>query len=163
MDIRKKNLWKVPVFCIVAGNLMLYISFYALTYFAIERLPDGTVSILRTREWIIYWLEYLLPLLFGGLVCFRGMTRREIFCSASVVVIYGVVTLVIQGVFQLTTGMAGIWMLYLFRPFQWCTVVAQTVSGIFPSPWPGGVAQVLSVYAFVLFGKKEEGIGYGGK
>lgn len=155
MDIRKKNLWKVPVFCVIAGNLMFYISIYALTYFAIERLPDGTVSFNRTREWMIYCLQYLVPLLFGGLVCFRGMTRREVFCSASLVVIYGAVILVLQGVFQLTSGTAGIWMLYLFRPFQWCTVIAQTASGIIPSLWLSGFLQVLSVYAFVLFGKKE--------
>lgn len=154
MEIRKKELWKVPVFCVIAGYVTFYLVVYALTAFVMERQPDGSVFVHQTRELIIYCLQFLLPFLFGGLVCFRNMTRREIFCSASIVAVYGVALILAQGVFHLTSGTAGLWVLYLFRPFQWCSVVAQIFHDVFGNPWLSSLAQVLSVYLFVIFGSQ---------
>lgn len=154
MDIRKNTFWKVPLYCIVAGILVYILCVYYLLQLAIVKHPDGVITTDNTRVLIIYGALFLGTLLIGGLVFFRGMTRKEIFFSASILVIYGVILIFIQEAFNLTTGPVAFLMMILFRPFEWSSFVVQIFFRLSNNLWIGVVLQVLAPYLFVLFGKK---------
>ena len=156
MNIQKKTLWKVPLFCGIAGVLVYILSVYILLRLAIVRLPDGVITADNTRVLIIYGALFVGTLLIGGLVFLRNMARKEIFFSASIVVLYGAILIFIQWAFNLTTGPGAIWMIYLFRPFEWCSVVPLIFFRINDNFWIGVAVQVLTPYLFVLFGKRSK-------
>jgi hypothetical protein len=156
VNIRKETLWKVPLFCVVAGISVYILCVYVLLRLAIVNLPDGVITSDNTRVLIIYGALFLGTLLIGGLVFLRDMTRKEIFLSASIVVLYGVILIIIQWAFNLTTGHGAIWTIYLFLPFEWCSVVPQIFFRLNDNLWLGAMVQVLTPYLFVLFGRKSK-------
>lgn len=157
MNIRKNTLWRVPVFCVIAGYIRSYVTFYAFSNFAMVILPDGTVTHDETRILIISWVVFLGLLLFGGLVVLRSMTRKEIFCSASIMVFYYIALAIIERVFNLTTGPAILAMMNLYMPFEWCSAIAQLYWNVLgaSNTLISAVLRVVPVYLFVLFGKRE--------
>lgn len=154
MKTWKENIWKIPLFCLLSGIIDFYISIELLRW-AIIRLPDGTVTSNDTRTLLVYGVIFLATLLVGGLIFFRKMTRTEIFCSASVLVVYGVVLMLVQWSFNITTGPAAVWMMYLFGPFEMFNFFSQFLHMFADNLWVGAVIQVLAPYLFVLFGKKQ--------
>jgi hypothetical protein len=154
MNIQKKSLWNVPLFCVISGIVVYILSVQILFPMAIVRLPDGVVTSNNTLVLIIYGAIFVVTLLIGGLVFFRNMTRKELVLSASIVVLYGAILLFIQWAFRLRTGPAVLPMIYLFRPFEWCSFVSQIFFKISDNLWLGAAVEVLTPYLFVLFGKK---------
>ncbi|NCA93273.1 hypothetical protein EOM82_08580 [bacterium] len=148
----KKTIWKVPLFCVIAGIIDFYVSVRMLSW-AIIRLPDGTVTIDDTRSLMVFGVIFLATFLAGGLIFFRKMTRREIFYSASVLAVYGIVLMLVQYGFNLTTGPAAVWMMYLFYPFEVFTFISQLLIKFAANLWIGAAIQALAPYLFVLFGK----------
>jgi hypothetical protein len=133
------------------------IAFYGILKLAIVSTPNGGVTLDKTRVLLLYGVLFVGMLLLGGLVFFRHMTRREIFLSASIVVLYRVIFLLIQWALRGATGSSVIWMIYLLRPFEWCSFLTQIVSLASYNPWVSSSIEVLVPYLFVLFGKGEGG------
>lgn len=82
--MRKKTLWRAPLFCAAAGMTAFYAVAFPLGRFILVTLPDGAVTADITRQRILYGGILLTTLLTGGLAFFRGMTRKELFLSASI-------------------------------------------------------------------------------
>lgn len=154
MNVRKKTLWQIPAYVLVAGAVSYFLVVMLLSRFAVTVTEDGTYSVDPARQLIIYALLFVVVLALGGRWFCREMTRWEIFWSSTIVAAYGLILLIIQLAFDLTTGKAGIVMYNLYRPFEWCSVWGLLFGGLDQTGLLGSIVQVLSVYLFMLFGKK---------
>ena len=96
---------------------------------------------------------FLAVVCVGGFLFFRKMTRKEIFCSASVLVglniVLGVLTYVMQQTFTYFT--------VLWSQFtEWDSIFSQILFRFGLNEWlSAAIVWVLPPYIFLLFGKKE--------
>lgn len=86
MKVRKRTLWKVPVFCFIASFIGFYITVYIGGLFFLEKTigADGItqISVDPVRSDIFNVVLFIGVLLIGGLWAFRKMTKPEIAVSA---------------------------------------------------------------------------------
>ncbi len=155
MKIRKKILWKVPLFCIAAGMAAFNVVVFLIGQFTIVTLPDGTITSDGTRVLIVYGVIFIVTLIVGGMV-FRNMTRKEIFFSASIIVAIGLIIDLIQWAFNLTTGPGAVFFIYASQIFEWSSIVSQLLYRVSENIWFGAFFGSLTPYLFIPFGKKEQ-------
>lgn len=154
MNSWKNYIWKVPLFCWIVGIIDFELSIRMLSW-SIVRLPDGTITSDNTKAIIVYGIIFIVSLLIGGFVFFRKMTKKEIFYSTSVFVIYGVLLVLVQKMFNITTGVAAIRMIYLWRPFEMFTFFSQLFIHFGVGIWGATFIEIFTPYLFILFGKKK--------
>lgn len=87
----RKSWWKVSLYCIVASWICFQLEIHLLGRWALITLPDGSISSDNTRWMIMSAFLFLAVVCVGGFLFFRKMTRKEIFCSASVLVALNIV------------------------------------------------------------------------
>ena len=155
MNIRKNTLWKVPLFCVIAGVIAFNAIVYLLGQFMIVTLPDGTVTSDNSRLLIISGAIFIVTLIVGGMVFFRNMTRKEIFFSASIIVAISLILVLTQWAFNLTTGPGAVFFMYASQIFEWSSIVPQLLYRVGGNPWIGAFVASLTPYLFIPFGKKE--------
>jgi len=155
MKISNKILWKVPLFCIIAGVIAFYTVVYLIGPFMLETLPDGTITSDDTRTLIGYGAIFIVTLMVGGMFVFREMTRKEIFFSASIVVVIGLLLNLLQWIFSLTTGIGAIFFMYASRIFEWSSIVTLLLFRVSDNISVIVFISSLTPYLFILFGKKE--------
>lgn len=149
----EKSWWKVPLYCIVSSWICFQLEVRILGRWAIVILPDGSVSSDNTRWMIMSTTLFLAVVCVGGFLFFRKMTRKEIFCSASVLVglniVLGVLTYVMQQTFTYFT--------VLWSQFtEWDSIFSQILFRFGLNEWlSAAIVWVLPPYIFLLFGKKE--------
>lgn len=153
MSSWKNYIWKVPLFCVISGIIDFHLSVRMLLW-SIVRLPDGTVTSDNTKVTIVYAIIFVACLLIGGFVFFRKMTKEEIFYSTSIFVVYGLLLALIQKLFHITSGVAALWMIYLWRPFEMFTFVSQLLINLGVNIWGTILIEIFTPYLFILFGKK---------
>lgn len=144
----KKIWWKVPLYSAVAGFASYWFMLGVVGRFAYVRLPDGTVSSNDALWMIASGAVFAAALLLGGLLFFRRMTRKEIACSATVMVLINVVMAVLSSLLP-----SGIAMLIVYTR-EWHAFVVDVLLELGVG---GRLATVISwatVYLFVPFGKK---------
>ena len=160
MGIRKDQLWVVPVFCIGAGIATHIVYFAAHFLVWIVSYPDdGWVNV---YDPLVFGGGFLAALLLGGLYFFRGMARKELFASVSILVLYGAVIYTLEWVHDLCAGYHGISPWYICRilglgpfcPFGWLSVV--DFAGPLGRDGVSQVVKLLLPYLFVLFGRREK-------
>ena len=82
------TLWRVPLYCAVAGWVGYYISVYlGGFFFTVQTMgADGIIQLSAdpVRSAVFHGVLFLATLLIGGLLVFRSMTRREIALSAAI-------------------------------------------------------------------------------
>ncbi|MFA5536581.1 MAG: hypothetical protein WDA53_05365 [Bacillota bacterium] len=154
MKMSKKKLWKVPLYCIFAGIITFYATVNFLGRFMITRLPDGTITLDNTNALIIHGGIFILVLIAGGLFFYRDMTRKEIFFSASIIVIIGLMMTLTQWAFNLTTGPGAVFFIYASLAFEWSNIVPQLLYRVNENLWLGAFIGNLTPYLFIIFGKK---------
>lgn len=145
----KKSWWKGPLYCTAASWVcfQLYVRF--LGRFTLEILPDGTITSDNTRTMILSAGLFLVVICVGGLCFFRSMTRKEIFCSASVLAALNLVLGLI--VYQMQ-GMASI---YFAEFTEWSSFISRLLFQITQNIWITAIITwIFPPYVFVLFGKK---------
>jgi len=150
MSVRK--LLRVPLITAAAGVISYNLIIWLLGRFAIVHGADGTVSIDPLRQNIIYLLLLAAALLIGGRFL-RDMSRKEVFISASVMAGYGLLVLLIQGLFGLTTGQGAVVILYLYRPFELFHILGRPFYNLLPGTagiWLGSAVCCLGPYLFLL-------------
>lgn len=153
MKTSKSKLWKVPLYCIFVGVIAFYIVVNFLGKFMVTTLPDGRITLDNTHALIIHGVIFILALIVGGLVFFRNMTRKEIFFSASIIVVFGLIVTLTQWVFNLTTGPGTIFFIYASLAFEWSSIVPQLLYRVNENLWLGAFIGNLTPYLFILFGK----------
>ena len=149
----KKSWWKVPLYSMVAGWISFQLKVRIGSSFAITKLPDGTVSVDNTRWMIMSGTIFLLTLIVGGFLFFRRMKKEEVFCSASVMVIFNVVGGLVAYFFQRTSLGSSFAVLYS-EINEWSGFVSQLVYNIGLNQWISAIIVWIVPYLFVLFGKK---------
>lgn len=89
--MRVRTLWRVPVFCLSASLLSYWLTVFAGSLFYVNRVANAVgsieVSVDPLRGTLFKIALFLLVLLPGGLWAFRSMTRREIACSAALLIL----------------------------------------------------------------------------
>ena len=89
MKCRIKQLWKVPVFCLISSIISFLVTVYwGGRFFTAETIgPDGIpiVSIDPIRSAVFNGALFVIVLLLGGFWAFRGMTKSEIALSAAII------------------------------------------------------------------------------
>lgn len=150
----KRSFWRVPLISVIAG--LLYTPCYVrivLRFGVIEPgVIDSKVSLLTSGGLLITFL------LLGWITLLRNETRMEIFVSASIVVVYGLLLWTVQVLSGSTTGPAAVVFMRLAMPLEWMG---------FPSSLGCYLQEHMSVnvpfigclnyfipWLFVLFGKK---------
>lgn len=157
MKIRKNTLWRVPLFCLVAGVIAFYVVVFFLSRLAIVRLSDGTITLDNTKILIIYGAILIVSLIVGR-AFFRNITRKEVFFSASIVVVIGLIIIFTQLASGVTTGSGAVFFMYAARIFEWSGFIPQLLYRVNGSIWLGAFVNCLTPYVFIPFGKKEQEI-----
>lgn len=149
----RKSWWKIPLYCIVASWVCFQLEVRFLGRWAIVTLPDGSISSDNTRWMIMSAILFLAVVCVGGFLLFRKMTRKEIFFSASVLVVLNIVLGVFTHLTQRTfTSFAMLWI----ELSEWGSVFSQIAIQLGLNEWLSAVITwVLPPYVFLLFGKKE--------
>ncbi len=147
----KKSWWQVPIYCIVAGWISFKLEVRIGSRFLITKLPDGTVSTHDTLWMIMSASIFLVTLAIGGFLFFRRMSKQEIFCSASVIVIFNVVAGLITHFFQRTIPSFTI---FYSEISTWKGFIDQLLYDIGLNQWIITIISWAIPYLFVLFGKK---------
>lgn len=113
MDLARRVLWRVPLISLIAGFFNLPLCVYFLLAFG-ERFP---------------WAEFMFDLVYlavvlgvGWALFLRKLTRREIFLSASVVVVYALILALLQTLLGAFTGPMAVVFLQLSTPLRWTYV-----------------------------------------
>ena len=101
----KKTWWKVPLYCIVASWVGFQLRIQFLGKWARETLPNGSITINDTRWMLGTAVLFLAVVFIGGFFLFRKMTRKEIFCSASVLAAFNLAA----GIWIVSTGKYAVW------------------------------------------------------
>lgn len=152
MKIRIGQLWKVPAFCIAAGYISFYVYVFLVSRFGVTVLPDGSYTSNQAVT-ILFSILLFAGTLFAGSRLFRNMTRKEIFLSATILVVFH---LLIQTI-QLVTGnydmnfSIGIYMTYAN---EWCRIISSLLYTLTKNAWIGAFAVCFAPYLFVLMKKK---------
>ncbi len=108
------SIWRVPLISILGGLCYDPVYIRILMRFGISE--SGELNRIVTL-----WASggiLLAVLLLGGFLL-RNLSQEEIFASAAVVAIYGLLLSAIQRITGSTTGPAAIVFLYLFTPLNW--------------------------------------------
>ncbi|WP_027400069.1 hypothetical protein [Anaerovorax odorimutans] len=153
---KKKIFWKVPLFCIAAGVIAFNAVVFFIGQFTIIPLPDGTITSDNTRVLIMYGAIFIVTLIVGGKVFFRNMTRKEIFFSASIIVVIGLIMDLTQWAFNITTGPGAVFFMYAYQIFEWSSIVPQLLYLVNENLRVASFIGSLTPYLFILFGKKEQ-------
>ena len=146
----KKSWWKVPLYSVAASWVCFQLKVRFLGKWAIVTLPDGSISMDNTRWKIVSAVLFFAIVCTGGFLLFRKMTRKEIFCSASVLVAFNIVVGLIAYKMQ---GMAS---MYFAEFTDWDSFLSGLLFQITQNAWISTViGWILLPYIFLLFGKKE--------
>lgn len=135
----------------VWGVVAYHAAIFLLSRFAVVTLPDGNVTTDDVRTWILYGILLVVTLLVGGFIFFHGMTRKEIFCSASIVVLFDLITDLIS---RFVTGTGAVVFYYIAQIYEWRAIVPMALYQINLSPLIISIISALVPYLFVLFGKR---------
>lgn len=151
----RNSIWRVPLIAVISGFFYtpLYVS--VMVRFGVTKSGEINYGVsLFTSAFL-----FLAVLFLGGITLLRKQTRKEIFVSAAVVFVYGILLLVIQLLTGSITGPAAIVFMYLFKPLDWTgfftnlSIYLQQELGI--ATVLIGWGRFLAPFVFVLFGKKQ--------
>ena len=150
----KHSFWRVPLIALIAA--FLYTPLYVrivLKFGVVEPdVIDDRVSLLTSAGLLV------AIVVLGGIVLLRKQTRKEIFVSAAILSVYGLLLMAIQLLTNSTTGPAAVVFMYLSKPLEW--------TGFFPELYLYlqeyfeislpiiGWLRYLAPFLFVLFGRR---------
>lgn len=156
MNIRVRTLWRVPVFCLLASLLCYWLTIFPGYLFYVKRVvnADGSVEVSTDplRTLLFQGALFLLVLLIGGLWAFRSMTRREIACSAALLVLPMLAIVLAQlllPAFPLNVS------LFLARFYTWTGNLASLLMQCSLPLSAATVAAQLAPLLFIPFGQRK--------
>lgn len=152
MKLRIQNLWKVPAFCIAAGYISFYVYVFLVSRFGIKVLPDGSYTTNQISTTVFSLLLFAATLYVGNRL-FCSMTRKEIFYSATILVVIHLIVQTLQLVsnhYDLTFSIG----LYMSYANEWCSIISTLLYWATKNPWIGAFVVCFAPYLFVLMKKK---------
>ena len=152
MKVRIGQLWKLPVFCLAAGYISFYVYVFLVSRFGIKVLPDGSYTANQVMTTVFSILLFGASLYVGNLL-FRNMTRKEVFLSATVLVVFHLIVQTLQlltSSYDLNFSIG----LYMTYANEWCRILSSLLYSLTKNPWIDGFAVCFAPYLFVLMKKK---------
>lgn len=157
MKIRAATLWRVPVFCALAGVVCFWLTVNLGGFiYAVKTVEaDGTVSLSvdQLRSAVFMMVLFVAALLVGGLLVVRSMTRTEVALSAAIAV---GLSLIFGGVLNLLAQYSPVSVAYLAPFLEWSNELGNVLSKLLNettvTPWVGRLAPFL----LVPFGRGKE-------
>lgn len=154
MGIRGTTLWRVPVFCAVAGWACFWLTVYG-GFFYVVQTPgaDGVtnVSVDPLRSELFSGALFLAVLLLGGLWFFRSMTKKEIAVSAGCAVLIYLAAVLWQITHPTDYSSFNMWLVEIQ---QWNATVASWLYWLTDSNYFSAAASSFTPLLFIPFGKK---------
>jgi len=144
----KKIWWKVPLYCAAAGWVSFQLMVRLIGRLAIVTLPDGTVTSDNTIWMLLSGCVFVAVVLLGGFLVFRKMTRREIFLSASILVILNAIMGIIS---QINFSAYPMFWIYVS---EWSSFLSQLLFRLNLNEWISAIIVWSAPWLFVPFGKK---------
>ena len=141
--------WKIPLYSVIAGFVSWWLMVSYIGRLAIVKLPGGTITSNQTVWSLLSGGVFIIVLLIGGLIFFRKMTKKELLCSATVMLIFHIIMTSFSFLFPLSS----ITMFFL-EIREWYSIVTWLIAMAGLNNWLGVVISGACVYLFVLFGKK---------
>lgn len=80
---------------------------------------------------------------------------KDIFYSAFILAVYGVVLILVQETFNIITGLSAVWTMYLFNFFEMFNFIFQLLYKFADNLWVESVIQALAPHLLILFGKRQ--------
>lgn len=146
----------MPLIAIIAGFFYTPLYVRLVLKFGVHEpgvIDDGVT--LMTSAGI-----FLAVLLLGGILLLRKQSRKEIFVSAAIVSIYGIVLILLQTLLGFTTGPAAVIFMYLYKPLEWTGFFAELFfylqSNFGVSLSIIGWLRYFVPLLFVLFGRRDD-------
>jgi len=149
-----KNLLRLPVLTLI-GGIILRISDYVI----IPVLSNGSSQWTGGMETASFYIQLIITIiLFAviGIILRRSYDRRTMIKSATLLVIYSIIVVVIEQL-AIHFGAYNIIILWLYLPLEIFTSIAVLLSRIFNLEsinWIYIIPAIFSPYLFVLFVKK---------
>lgn len=152
-----KNLWRVPVLCLVGSWVAFYLTVYLGRFFFVVKTmgEDGipVISADPVRSSIFHWVLFLLILVVGGIWFLRGMTKKEIALSAAI--ISGIYLILVLLQLYLPSFPLGVSV--ILAQFQdWTGTVSNTLYQITGNLPLSTITACFCPFLFVFFGKSKE-------
>lgn len=150
----KHSIWRVPLIAVLAG--FLYTPLYVRLVVPFGVLAPGVIA--RKVSLLVSAGIFLAVLAAGGLGLLRKQSKKELFVSAALVVIYGLLLTLPTLLPGSPSGPAAMALLYLSKPLEWTGVFSelflylQELYGI-SLPVIGWLG-LLAPFLFVPFGRK---------
>ena len=151
MKAEKRAWWRIPVFCLLAGQVCFRFELALGSRFAIIRLSDGSVSVNNERWLLISAALFAATVLAGGLLFFRKRTRGELLFSAGVM-------FVLCAVWGLAAQLTQIGWLSIgySESMAWCDVISQLLYRWNVKQWASAIVFWAAPFLFVPFGRREK-------
>lgn len=150
----KNSIWRVPLIAVIAG--FLYVPIYVRIMLRFGVIESGVID---SRVSLFISAGLLAAVLaLGGMILLRKQPRKEIFISAAVVSVYGMILFLIQLLIGAATGPTAAALTYLGQPLEWTgfftelSLCLRERFGI--SFFAIGWLRFLVPFLFVLFGHK---------
>ena len=149
-----KTIWRVPAVVIIGGYIGWYALVHLLTFTHVVQ-PDGTVITDYGRQVMIYGLYTVLFVGITGFLFLRKMSGKEIFWSATIVVLLNLLLTAVSYLIGPISGTKAIIFMRLTMPFEWMDLPLTLIhyfTGEYT--WLGSVLRGLMPYLYLIFGKK---------
>ncbi len=149
-----KNLLKLPYYATIAG-IILRLSYFTV----IPRLIQGANQ--ENMETTFFFLQLLFSVILFmgiGILLRKGYDRKTFFKSATLLVVYFTVLLIIEQTTQYF-GVYSMLVYYLYLPSEVFSWIILLLVRIFPREnmtWIIVIPSILAPYLLVLFAKKRE-------
>ena len=161
MEFWKKPLWRVPLVLAGTGIVCSILSFlmaFVWGRIQIARCPDpvtgacqistGYLSVLSAiLAFVLFWL--------AGWRFVRGLERRQIFLSATIMVVWQAVLLIWEQISQAMGGYS-MWVYRIYATVEASSWASQLLFRLFDQvSWPLAVPALFTPYLYILLGKSK--------
>lgn len=149
-----KTILRLPAVTLIGGYIGWYVLVRLLSFTWVQQ-PDGTMTADTTRQLLIYGLYTVLFVGITGVLFLRSMSKREIFCSATVVVVLSLLLSAVSYAIGPVSGSGALILLRLSMPFEWMDfphTLIHHITGEYT--WLGSVLRAFMPYLYLLFGKR---------
>lgn len=154
MEIRKNMLPRGPAYCWIAGFVSYRLLILLYQQFAIVTDAENTASLDPVRALIAGGLVFALAVA-GGRLVFQRMTRKEVFCSVSIVVVFELLLVLIQQCVPITESALLVFTIYFDFFMGWCgDFILELLFRLGLDTFSASLLFCFTPYLFLLFGKK---------
>lgn len=161
MELLKKPILRVPLVLALTGTLCRVLRFLVILVWTRMQIAQGPDPVSGAYELSVGpvspFLDVLCFLLFwaAGWKFVRGLTRKQIFFSATIMVVWLGILLTWEQISQAVTGNYSLWVHRLYATQEAMSWATQLLIGIFDEVTvPVVLPSLLTPYLYLLLGRK---------